>query len=91
MVCGSALCAQSSASQANRLQSNMDTAYTMSLVGYSVAAVGLAVGGYFLYSGYSNSSDETRVDAGKTSEDTQVRFNFAPHADGASLGMGFDF
>lgn len=90
MICGASLCAQSSASQANRLQSNMDTAYTMSIVGYSVAAVGLAAGSYFLYNAYSGPSDET-PDSGVTTDDMQVRFDIAPHADGASVGMGFDF
>jgi|GEM_PF-3070803 len=91
MICGSALCPNSSASQANRLQSNMDTAYTMSIVGYSVAALGFAVGGYFLYNGYSDTPDQSRPDTGANADDSQVRFNFAPHANGASVGLGFDF
>lgn len=91
MVCGNALCPQSSASQANRLQTNMDTAYTMSIVGYSVAAVGLAVGGYFLYNGYAGAESDARPDVGSSDDDTEVRFNFAPHADGALVGLGFDF
>lgn len=91
MICGSALCPNSSASQANRLQSNMDTAYTMSIVGYSVAALGLAVGGYFLYNGYADTPEQGRPMAGDHADDSQVRFNFSPHADGASVGLGFDF
>jgi hypothetical protein len=91
MVCGDALCAQSSASAANRLQANMDSAYTMSVIGYSVAAVGLAVGGYFLYEGYAGSGSETAPAAGPKDDDADVRFGFAPRADGASVGLSFGF
>ncbi|MFP4597877.1 MAG: PEGA domain-containing protein [Persicimonas sp.] len=94
MVCGDALCSAASPSRANKLQDDMDSAYTMSMIGYSVAAVGLAAGGYLLYEGYFGGSAESApADSGEEdiAPSPEVSFGIAPRSDGASLGLTVGF
>jgi hypothetical protein len=94
MVCGSSLCSSASPARANKLQDDMDSAYTMSVVGYSVAAVGLSVGGYLLYEAYSGSGAERAPgadDAASVDSGPQVNFGIAPNRGGASLGVNVGF
>lgn len=88
MVCGDALCAGASTGDAERLQSDMNSAHTMSVVGYSVAAVGLATGAYLLYDAYSSSPAETKR---AQADDSAWSVGLAPSSDGASVGFSLDF
>jgi hypothetical protein len=93
MVCGNSLCSGASTTRANKLQDDMDSAYTMSVVGYSVAAVGLAAGGYLLYEAYAGSGAE-QASAGPDSDrdsGPQVNFGIAPNDGGASVGVRVGF
>ncbi len=94
MVCGDALCSAASPTRANKLQDDMDSAYTMSMIGYSVAAVGLAAGGYLLYEGYFGGSTESApADSGEDDIEPspEVSFGIAPRSDGASFGVTVGF
>lgn len=91
MLCQGALCTHHSASRAHRLQNSMDTAYTMSIVGYSVAAVGLAAGSYLLYQGYVGAREAPTASPAATHDSTAISFDFAPRPGGASVGFSLGF
>lgn len=90
LVCGDALCPAASTERANKLQDDMDSAYTMSIVGYSVAAVGLSVGSYFLYQAYAGGSAET-ASSDAAPEATEVSFGVGPTRDGFGASFELDF
>lgn len=91
MICQGALCTHHSASRAHRLQNSMDNAYTMSVVGYSVAALGIAAGSYLLYQGYSGAREAPAAPSTAPEESTAISFDFAPRPGGASVGFSLDF
>ncbi len=86
MICGDALCPSASTDRANKLQSDMDSAFTMSVVGYSVAAVGLAAGGYLLYEAYAGSGAESAPEQPEADE-TDIEPSVSVGADSASVGV----
>lgn len=88
MICGDALCPASSTERANKLQSDMDSAYTMSVIGYSVAAVGLAAGGYLLYETYAGSSAESQS---PDTDETDIEPTVNVGSDSASVGVRIGF
>jgi hypothetical protein len=91
MVCGGSLCANASTARANKLQDDMDSAYTMSVIGYSVAAIGLATGGYLLYRAYGGEPEAQPDASDEESLSPSVSFGVAPSSDGASFGLQLDF
>ncbi|MFW5967487.1 MAG: PEGA domain-containing protein [Persicimonas sp.] len=90
MICGDALCADASANEAREAQSDMNSAHTMSVVGYSAAAVGLAAGGYLLYDAYTSGDNAEKAGASAGSA-PPVRLGVGPTADGASMGISIEF
>jgi hypothetical protein len=99
-VCSGDSAALGSGAEAAEIQGLIDdggTARTLQLAGFSVAAVGLAVGGFLLYTAYSSEPVETNTDAeGSASNDdgpvvTDITFGIAPTPDGVSAGLGFSF
>ncbi len=93
MICGNALCPLAPTARANKLQSDMDSAYTMSVIGYSVAAVGLAAGGYLLYETYAGGAESSPTPSGGADHTggPKVSFSLAPRTDGAQVGMRVGF
>jgi hypothetical protein len=93
LVCGDSLCSGASTVRANKLQDDMDSAYTMSVVGYSVAAVGLAAGTYLLYEAYGGSGAESAPAGSDMSAESspEVNVGIAPTTGGASIGVHVGF
>lgn len=90
MVCGRALCEPRTAEAADALQADLNNAYTMSVVGYSVAAVGIGLGSYFLYHAYSGGESDA-IPASDSEEEFEMSFGLAPHKGGASVGFNLEF
>ncbi len=99
-VCSGSNASLGSSSEAAEIQALIDdggTAKTLQLAGFSVAAVGLAVGGFLLYTAYS--SDSAEADTGEAAANdnstspavSNVTFGVAPTPDGISAGLGFQF
>ncbi|QDG54527.1 PEGA domain-containing protein [Persicimonas caeni] len=87
MICGDALCPAASTERANKLQDDMDSAYTMSIIGYSVAAVGFAAGGYLLYETYAGGAESEQPSTDETDIEPTVNVG----ADSASVGVRIGF
>jgi hypothetical protein len=98
-VCSGDNAALGSSAEAAEIQGLIDdggTARTLQLAGFSVAAVGLVVGGILLYTAYSSDGGETDTAAAANDDSddpavSNVTFGIAPTPDGLSAGFGFSF
>jgi hypothetical protein len=99
VICDGGVCSfrdEETRERAEEIEEANDGAYTMSVVGFSVGAVGLIAGGVLLYMGYTGSGAESAAGAeAERSEDRggirDVRVGAAPTRDGFSVGLGFSF
>ncbi|MBA2663010.1 MAG: hypothetical protein H0U74_12000 [Bradymonadaceae bacterium] len=81
--------------RADDLQSSMNSAHTMRIVGYSIGAAGLVAGGVLLVKAFSSGdsgdrapqANATPVDASKS----RISWQVLPGRDSFALGMGLSF
>jgi hypothetical protein len=75
---------------AQEVDDGIRTGNTLRVVGASVGAVGLGVGGYLLYRHFSSSpeSDPSKADGG---DSVAKHFRVAPSPEGVHVGFTFDF
>ena len=71
--------------RAETINQRIKTGATMSYVGYSVAGVGLGVGGYLLYRHFSSTPE------GSSQQQLSEVLRVTPRANGASVGLSVDF